>query len=142
MWIYINIAIKREESRSFLLRVLLVLRRLIALRGGLDELLHNLIIIPVLAVVLVIGVIEVLLDLELAGESQVVGVDAAGRGGQDGVAVLLGPPVEDAGEKSGVSQLYLLIVGFYHYLLVEVVLHCVAQHQQVRVYPLEFCRSK
>lgn len=79
-------------------------------------------------VLVVVGGIEVI-DFELCGEFEVVGIDLAGSGGEDGVAVLLCPAVEDCGEEGGVAQLDLLVVGLYHHLLVQVVLHRIPQNQ-------------
>jgi hypothetical protein len=122
-----------HPSPSLLRQLLLKLPVILALGGGLDELLHDLVVVAVLAVVLVAEVVGVVLDLELAGQSQVVGVDPARGGGQGGVAVLLCPLIEDAGEEGGMPALDFLVVGLDDRLLVEVVLHCVAQHQEVGV---------
>ena len=131
---------KKEQSLfdSFPLQLGIVF----PLSGRLDQLFNDLVVVAVLAVLVLVGSGGVVLDLELIGECEVVGIDAARGGGQCGVAVLLGPLVEDAGEEGGVPGLDFLVVGLYHRLLVEVVLDRVAQHQQVGVDPLELLAAE
>lgn len=86
--------------------------------------------------------VQVVLHLQLTRQSQVVRVYPARGCRQSCVAVLLRPLVEYAGKKRRVSLPDFLVVGFYHVLLVQIVLHRVAQHQQVRVNPFEFLRSE
>jgi hypothetical protein len=119
--------------RSFVGWLALEVSGVLDLSGGLDEFLDYLIVVPVLAVLLVIGGVGEFVDLELRRQFEVVGVDLARSGGEHGVAVLLGPAVEDGREEGRVPQLDLLVVRLYHHLLVQVVLHSVPQHQQVRI---------
>lgn len=122
-----------KEPSSFICGVLVELSSLLHLRCGLYQFFHDLIVVAILASVLVVGIIGLIVNLQLGGEVEVVGVDATRSGGEDGVAILLGPSVEDSGEEGGMAGLDLFVVGFDDHLLVEVVLHSVAQHQKVGV---------
>jgi hypothetical protein len=104
-----------------------VLLPLVPIGGGPDQFLHNLIIIPVLTVLILFFLILFLIALK-EPQPNIEGVDFAGSGVEDGVAVLFGPSVEDAGEEGREDRFYVLLVGFYLGLLVQVVFYGVPDY--------------
>ena len=116
---------------GFLLYLNFVHVVLIAINRSLEQLEDDLVVVAVLAV----GLSVVRHDGVLHGEQMhVEHVDLAGVGPQHLVAVLVHPRVEDGGEEVGVAGLHLLLVGLGGFI--EVVLHGVADHQQVLVQSL------
>lgn len=104
----------------------------LAFRRGLDQLLHNLIIIPVLAILPLFLVISFIIALE-EPQTHVVRVDLPWGGAEDLVAVGSGPFVKHEGHEVGEDALDVLLVGFGLDWLVQVVLDSVADYQQVEV---------
>lgn len=113
-----------------------MLQALIYVRCCLYQLLHNLVVVAVLAVDFSVVHRSILFALK---QVDIKLVDLPGVGPQHLVAILVNPNIENGGEEFGVSLLHLLLVRFGG--LIQVVFDAVADNQQVDKQFLELLQS-